>query len=319
MPRAPTWTLAATFVAAFVVAFALAAASDRPAAREPAAAREPLPPGEPIAVPLRGAGLFGRDLAMAGTLHRPPGPGPFPVVVFLHGRAPDAADRARLDVGIGGAQLRYWLARGDAVVAPIRPGYGATGGDDAENAGVQFDGAGRCRSVPDYRAVAAAQRRSVEATLAWLREQPWADARRVLLVGQSAGGMAAVVGGAAAPDGVVGVVNFAGGTGGNPTLSRGRSCDPDQLGRLYGELGRTTRVPSLWIYARNDQFFGADAPVAWHAAFAQGGSRSTFVHAPAVSDGDGHGLSRHPRALWAPDVDAFLAPLAFDAAPPPLR
>ena len=297
-------------------------AQEDDAASAPTAAsapRAPLPAGEPIAIPMAGVGVFGRDLSMVGLAWRPAGPGPFPVVVFSHGRAPDAVDRARLKVGISNAQLRYWLARGDAVVAPIRPGYGATGGGDVESNGVHFDSFGICRSVPDYRQSAAAERRAMDATLAWLHDQPWADSRRVLLVGQSAGGMTSVVGGAQAPAGVVGVVNFAGGTGGNPTLSPGRSCDPDQLGRLYAELGRLTTVPNLWVYAQNDQFFGPDAPVAWHAAFAKGGSRTTFVHAPAVADGDGHGLSRHAPALWAPYVDAFLATVPFDNGPQAAR
>ncbi len=292
-----------------------AASAPTPAAAAASAARAPLPAGDPISIPLHGAGFFGRDLDMTGLLFRPPGPGPFPVVVFSHGRAPDAVDRARLKVGISNAQLRYWLARGDAVVAPIRPGYGATGGGDAETNGAHFDAFGNCTSVPNYRSAATAARRTVDATLEWLRAQPWADARHVLLAGQSAGGLTSVAAGAQAADGVVGYVNFAGGNGGNPSLSPGRSCDPAQLGRLYGEYGAATRVPSLWVYAENDQYFGRDAPVAWHAAFAQGGSRSTFVHAPPVADGDGHGLSRHAPALWAPYVDAFLATIEFDRPP----
>ena len=45
------------------------------------------------------------------------------------------------------------------------------------------------------------------------------------------------------------------------------------------------------------------------------GSRTNFVHAPAVADGDGHGLSRHAPRLWAPYVEAFLATIAFDTPP----
>jgi hypothetical protein len=80
---------------------------------------------------------------------------------------------------------------------------------------------------------------------------------------------------------------------------------------MVGDWGRTTTLPNLWIYARNDQYWGTDVPVAWHDAFAKGGSPSTFVHAPAVADGDGHGLSRHPQALWAPYVESFLAKVDF--------
>ncbi len=158
--------------------------------------------------------------------------------------------------------------------------------------------------------------RSVDATLAWLRAQPWADAHHVLLAGQSVGGLTTVAASAKPQDGVVGYINFAGGAGGSPTLSPGHNCEPGLLTELYGEFGRTTTIPSLWVYAENDQYFGADAPVAWHAAFARGGSRTTFVHAPPVADNDGHGLSRHQARLWAPYVDAFLATIDFPPAAP---
>lgn len=279
---------------------------------EPAGTPKPaLPAGEAVTIAVPGAGMFGGTVTMAAQVFRPPGDGPFPVVVFSHGRAPDAIDRVHLKVGVSNAQLRYWLGRGDAVVSPIRPGYGATGGADVENSGARFDGSGRCTTHPDYRATSAAAVRSVDATLAWLRAQPWADAKHVLLVGQSMGGLTTVAASAKAPAGVVGYINFAGGGGGSPTLSPGHNCDPDQLTALYGEFGRSTAVPSLWVYAENDQYFGPDAPVAWHASFARGGSKTTFVHAPPVADNDGHGLSRHQARLWAPYVDGFLATIDF--------
>jgi hypothetical protein len=78
-------------------------------------------------------------------------------------------------------------------------------------------------------------------------------------------------------------------------------------------------VPSLWIYALDDQYWGAVAPREWHAAFARGGSPTTFVQTPAPADGDGHGLSRQSPALWGPAVDEFLARLGapWDAATAP--
>lgn len=291
-----------------------ALAQEADGAAPAASAPVPAPAGETVTITVPHAGVFGSAAAMTAQVFRPAGDGPFPVVVFSHGRAPDAADRARLKVGVSSAQLRYWLARGNAVVAPVRPGYGATGGSDVENSGSHFDSFGRCTTTPDYRRAAAAAARTVVATLAWLRSQPWADAHHVLLVGQSMGGLTTVAAGARPVDGVVGYINFAGGGGGSPTLAPGHNCDPDQLTQVFGEFGRSTTVPSLWVYTMNDQYFGPDAPVAWHASFARGGSRTTFVHAPAVPDGDGHGLSRHPKSLWAPYVESFLATIDFPAA-----
>ena len=289
-------------VAAWLIVTALTgAAGGAHAGARPAWAAE----ARVASVPVREASGAVARMQVAWFL--PPGPGPFPVMLFSHGRDPLAAGRASLAMGVDRAQLRFWLARGVAVVSPLRPGYGARRGADLEGEGMRVDDAGRCIGHADFARATEAAVRSVEATLQWLRRQGWADAGEVMLVGQSAGGLAAVAAGARGLPGVAGIVNFAGGAGGNPERAAGSSCAPDQLEALYADYGRSTAVPSLWIYALNDQFWGPGAPRDWYAAFARGGSPSTFVQTPPVPDGDGHGLSSHAPALWAPAVDAFLA------------
>ena len=294
--------LASLIAAATLVALSFAADAASRTAREAG--------GHVVTIAVHEAS--GEVAQMTTTWFVPPGKGPFPVVLFSHGRAGNEADRDRLAPGISRSQLAYWLGKGVAVVSPVRPGYGDSGGGgDVEQNGAHFDAAGHCTSTPDYRRTADAAVLSIQAALQWLRAQPWADADDVLLVGQSVGGLASVAAAAQPLPGVVGYVNFAGGAGGSPARSPGASCDPDQLRDLFASYGRTTRVPSLWLYATNDQYWGPDAPAAWHAAFAQGARRTRFVQAPAVADGDGHGLSRHDASLWAPAVDAFIATLQF--------
>ena len=265
--------------------------------------------GQDATIPVHEAS--GDVARMVTTWFVPPGKGPFPVVLFSHGRPPGESGRDQLALGVSRSQLQYWLGKGAAVVSPLRPGYGDSSGGDVEQSGVHHDAEGRCTSTPDYRKTADAAVLSIQAALQWIRAQPWADAKHVLLVGQSVGGMSTVAAAAQPLSGVVGYVNFAGGSGGNPERTPGVSCDPDQIKAMYAAYGRTTTLPSLWVYAVNDQYWGPDVPVGWHAAFAQGGSPTIFVHAAAVPDGDGHGLSRHDPALWAPAVDAFLARLPF--------
>jgi dienelactone hydrolase len=293
-------------IAAWLLAAALASVTSAAAAQSRPALGAG---GRQVTIPVREAS--GEEARMVVTWFVPPGKGPFPVVLFSHGRPPGSAGRGKLALGVSRSQLRYWLGKGVAVVSPLRPGYGASTGGDVEQSGVRHDAAGHCLRTPDYRRTADAAVLSIRTALAWTRTQPWADARDVLLVGQSVGGLSTVAAAAQSLPGVVGFINFAGGSGGNPERTPGVSCDPDQIKAMFAGYGRTTTVPSLWIYAMNDQYWGADVPVAWHAAFAQGGSRTTFVHAPAVADGDGHGLSRHDPALWAPAVDAFVSGLHF--------
>lgn len=53
--------------------------------------------------------------------------------------------------------------------------------------------------------------------------------------------------------GVVGFINFAGGSGGNPERSPGANCDPGQLNSLYASYCKATALPNPWVYALNDQ------------------------------------------------------------------
>ena len=310
-------------LAALAAASWLAAPASAAATSEPTAATAPAHAATAAAAALPAAQLFsipvhegGEDLAMVTHVFLPPGNGPFPVVLFSHGRPPGKDGRASLEQGVSREQLRFWLARGVAVVSPIRPGYGPSPGNDPEQSFVRRDHAGRCTGRPDFRKTADAASLTVSATLAWIKGQRWADASHVLLVGQSVGGLTSVAAAAQPLAGVVGYINFAGGSGGDPAVAPGHSCDPGQLTRMYADYGRTTTLPNLWVYASNDQYWGPDVPVAWHDAFAKGGSRTTFVHAPAVEDGDGHGLSRHARALWASYVETYIASIGFPPAAP---
>jgi dienelactone hydrolase len=287
--------------------------SDASAASGNGAANQP----EIVMIAVKGAGLFGRDVDMVTLLYKPPGSGPFPVVVFSHGRAGDRAGRSKLTHPVSIGQVRYWTVHGFAVVAPIRPGYGATGGPDAENSGTVFSGAS-CVTKPDFRSTAAAGERATQAALEWLGKQSWADTNRVILVGQSVGGLVTIATAADRPHGVLAYVNFAGGAGGSPERSPGHSCAPEELTLLYAEFGKTTTTPNLWIYAQNDQYWGAQMPKAWHDAFASNASNAsdatlltTFIEAPPVPDADGHGLSRHAQSLWAPYLDSFLSSLGL--------
>jgi pimeloyl-ACP methyl ester carboxylesterase len=97
-----------------------------------------------------------------------------------------------------------------------------------------------------------------------LQSRPDIDPTRALLLGVSAGGFASIAAASLHPAGVVGVVNFAGGRG---SVSADNVCNPEDLVAAYSAYGRAVRVPSLWIYARNDLFFGPELAQRMFAAF----------------------------------------------------
>jgi dienelactone hydrolase len=208
--------------------------------------------------------------------------------------------------------LRFWISRGFAVVAPARPGYGKTGGIDREIPGHSWSAVGACQGKPNPEQVANAAGAALLATMTWIREQPWIDNSKMILSGNSVGGLAIVSLGSTALSGVVGYVNFAGGVAGNPVLSPKRSCAPETVRDAYEKYGKSTRVPNLWIYAENDLFWGAEVPKEWHAAFAAGGSKTKLVTTAALPAQDGHELIFVGRSVWSPYVEDFLKQIGFN-------
>jgi hypothetical protein len=84
--------------------------------------------------------------------------------------------------------------------------------------------------------------------------------------------------------GLVAAINFAGGRG---SRDEDDVCDED-CWCAFAALGKTSRIPTLWIYAENDKFLARLAH-RMHAAFTRAGGRAQFIDAAAFGE-DGHSL-----------------------------
>lgn len=233
----------------------------------------------------------------------PANPVPAPVLVLNHGRSPQAEGRKELHRARFAKQARYFVSRGFLVAVPTRLGYGPTFESDAEDSGP-------CKAkrfAPAMNA-AASQINAVLAAVRSKRSDALPD--RAVIVGQSFGGAASVAAAAQKPEGVQAVISFAGGAGGNPRTHTGKPCDPEQMAKTFQHYGSQSQLPMLWIYAGNDQYFGADWPVKWHAAFERGGGRAQFTQLPAFGN-DGHELFRAGIRQWEPLVSQFLDEVGF--------
>jgi dienelactone hydrolase len=233
-----------------------------------------------------------------------------PVLLYAHGRPAYASARAQLKRPIHARHVQYWLSKGYAVVAPIRPGYGVTAVADQESSGVGYSATGQCIRQPTPARLATSAARAPRAALAWVRQQPWARADHIVLEGQSAGGLATVALCATNPPGVRGCINFSGGAGGDPQHAPGNVCAPEKIAALMQQYGSTTRSPSIWLYAPNDLYWGAAAPQQWHAAFNQSAAvakttAATLITTPPIGS-DGHSLQRAGSAQWSPPLAAWL-------------
>ena len=246
--------------------------------------------------------VTGVDASIVVTSFRPSGDGPFPWIVLSHGTATTAEANRAIGRYRPLPPVREWVRRGYAVLAPVRRGYGASGG---ERFGDSYGGCGR----PDFRRAGEGGALDLLATIAWAKSQRDLDAKHWLLVGQSAGGFASIYTASKRPDGLVAVLAFAPGRGGDPDRRPGEPCASDRMAELFASIAPWITVPVLWFYAENDEFVGPRVQKLWFESFRAAGGRGELVVASAFPERRGHGLfpSSAGTPLWTAAVAKFFS------------
>ena len=238
-------------------------------------------------------GVFGAELET--TLFRPPGDGPFPLIVINHGKAsgnPRFQARSRYLVA-----ARELVRRGYAVVVPMRQGFSKSGGS--------YIGGG-CNIESNGRV----QAEDVVAVLAFYAGRPDIDTRQTVMFGQSHGGFTTLAVGALGLSNVVGLVNFAGGL-------RQENCNgwERSLADAIASYARTTIAPSLWFYGDNDSYFTPETWQRMHDQYVAAGGRARLVAFGSFGT-DAHEFFSSPRGapVWLPEVGAFFTELGLPFA-----
>jgi dienelactone hydrolase len=239
---------------------------------------------------------------VAATILRPDGPGPYGAVILNHGVPGSEKERlsevAANDFAIAAP---IFARRGYVVVMPMRRGFGATGGEFAEDAG-------SCRN-PDYLRGETNAATDVMAAYDYARTLPYVDGKRMILAGQSAGGVVSMFAAATrAPEGLVAVLGFAAGRGGNPDIRPGVPCAVEAMAKMFDAMGRQIKAPVLMHYAANDQYFNPATSKLWYQRFTAAGAKAQYVMQPAFGK-DGHYLFGELIGVryWLPAVEKFLA------------
>jgi dienelactone hydrolase len=243
-----------------------------------------------------------RGVLIRALVFRPSGPGPFPLVVINHGTAQTELRRGVLPLPEFAAASEWFVTRGFAVVVPQRLGHGETGGEFLEDQGGCDDA--------DFHKAGFGAAQSIEAALVYMTAQPFVRKAGVILVGHSAGAWGAFALASRNLPQVKAVIGFAAGRGGWASNRPGNNCAPDRLVATAGLFGKTTRIPTLWIYAENDSFFGPALAKQMAASFRAAGGRVEFHLLPPFGT-DGHYLFPLSDSvpIWAPIVERFLAGL----------
>jgi dienelactone hydrolase len=240
--------------------------------------------------------------SVAATILRPDGVGPFGAVILNHGVPGTERERLRESAAQDfNAAAPVFARRGYVVVMPMRRGFGATGGEFAEDAGP-------CRN-PNYVRAESEASRDVMAAYEYARSLPYVDGNRMILAGQSAGGIVSMYAAATQqPKGLVAVLAFAAGRGGNPDLRPGTPCAVEPVARIFDAMGAKIQAPVLMHYAENDRYFGPATTKLWHERFVAAGARAEFVMQPAFGR-DGHYVFGDIIGVrwWLPAVERFLS------------
>ncbi len=221
------------------------------------------------------------------TIFKPPGTGPFPLVVMNHGKEPGDPKLQKRDRFL--ALSREFVKRGYAVVVPMRTGFAHSTGEYSEY---------NCNMASNGQL----QANDLQNVLNYFRTQSWVDKDRIIVAGQSYGGLATMAFGTRNYPGVRGLINFAGG------LRTVGGCDWQQsLVNAFSEYGSKSRLPSLWFYGENDTYFNHDIAYKLHQAYVGNGGNATLVaYGPFKQDAHAMVGSREGVKIWWPEAEKFL-------------
>lgn len=240
---------------------------------------------EVIMIP-SGTGIF--SVKLETTLFRPPGEGPFPLLIINHGKSP--GNPAFQPRGRSVVMATEFVRRGYAVLLPMRKGFSRSGG-------MYVDGGCNIRGNGE------AQADDLQAALDYARQQAWVDKDRVIIMGQSHGGLTTMAFGERNPPGVRALLNFAGGLRYDATGCIWKSALVD----AFGVFGSRTRIPSLWFYGENDSYFNPELAARMYEAYTKAGGPATLVaFGPFKSDAHGMSGSRDGIPIWWPPTEALL-------------
>ena len=239
----------------------------------------------------------GNEFQFETTIFKPPGNGPFPLLLMNHGKEIGDPHKQKRDRFL--AISREFVKRGYAVAIPMRRGFARSTGtytdhgcNMADNGHLQAD--------------------DIEAALVALLKQNWVDRERIIIGGQSYGGLAAMAFGVRQFPGVRALINFAGGL-----RVDGRGCDwKNSLIKAFASYATNTSLPSLWFYGENDSYF--DHPLAMQLLNAyQSAGVVPELSAFGKFKNDTHGMagSRDGVSIWLPDTERFLQRLGMPTSP----
>ncbi len=248
----------------------------------------------------------GKRVQLEVVIFKPKGLGPFPLLVFNHGRffwkksgyIPDTETHVEL--------AEFFVEKGWMVAFPQRRGSGKSDG---------LYGEALVNSAPYYprevkvvwdrdRSLSSAERAlaDIEAAIAALQRRPDVAGERVLIGGASGGGILSIAYAGLHPQKIAGVINFVGGWDGE------RSPWARQInGELFAR-GAAYDRETLWLYGRKDSVWSIAHSRSNYETFVKAGGKGEFFEFDVPGEENGHSLGAYPD-LWREHLEKYLATL----------
>ena len=247
----------------------------------------------------------GKPVDLEVVIFRPNGAGPFPLAMFNHGSTGNGTKPALFTETLFDVGLADFLNdRGWIVAFPQRRGRGKSGGLYDEG----FSADRRQGYTCDFDTSLLGAERALDdiaAAMVALKQRPDVAPSRVLIGGQSRGGILSVAYAGMHPDQIFGVINFVGGW-------MGTGCDTaSRINGTLFERGAHFDRPTLWLYGHHDPFYDIEHSRNNFALFQGAGGHGTFLEFD-VPGGYGHFVLGAPE-LWEGPVAEYLSSLADGA------
>lgn len=229
------------------------------------------------------------NLSLHGVLYKPPGSGPFPAVLFNHGSAPgNYSDKAISALG------PLFASRGWVFFAPYRRGQGLS-----QSAGSYIgDQIAAAVKKGGMAAGAATMIHLLEtdhlndqlAALAWLQAQAFVQRKRIATIGNSFGGIEAVLGAEHAPYCAA-------------IESWSRSSE---LQAFMKRSVRNSRAPTFFFQAENDYDLSPSRVLSAEMKAAGKTSEMKIFPSFGASTQEGHSFAYMGGPIWIDDAFRFL-------------
>ncbi len=190
----------------------------------------------------------GKRVRLEVVLFKPKGSGPFPLLVFNHGRIYRGTPASLTRPESHPELAEFFLEKGWMVAFPQRRGRGKS--DGLHDEGLEADAA-KGYSYDPGRSLPGAERalNDIKAAIAALQRRPDVAGKRLLIGGSSGGGILSITYAGLHPQQIAGVINFVGGWVGE------RCRTASEINGALFERGAKYDRATLWLYGRGDRTF----------------------------------------------------------------